>query len=116
MNVPGKDMFALDTAFLIKNLDESHWTCAVIFMEDKRIQYYNSMGSNGHAYKTGLMRYLNYGWYTIKGGELPDSDKWNILGAVDGMLQQHFYLIVVYLHVCSQTFFLMVTPFILARI
>ena len=32
-NVPGKDMFARDKFFFMKNVDESHWICAVIFME-----------------------------------------------------------------------------------
>ena len=39
-NVPSKDMFALDKFFFMHNVDESHWTCAVIFMEENRIQYY----------------------------------------------------------------------------
>ena len=37
-NVPGKDMSALEKVFFVHNVDESHCTCAVIFMEDKRIQ------------------------------------------------------------------------------
>ena len=34
-NVPGKDIFALDKVFFRHNVDGSHWTCAVIFMEEK---------------------------------------------------------------------------------
>ena len=49
-NVPGKDIFALDKVFFMHNVDGIHWTCAVIFMEEKRIQYYDSMGSDGYAY------------------------------------------------------------------
>jgi len=87
-NVPGKDIFALDKVFFRHNVDGSHWTCAVIFMEEKRIQYYDSMGSDGHAYTTGLMRYLKDEWAAKKGGEIPDADKWRIVGAVDGVPQQ----------------------------
>ena len=34
------------------------------------------------------MKYLKYEWSAKKGGELPNSDKWNIVGAVDGVPQQ----------------------------
>ena len=40
-NVPGKDMFALENVFVMKNVDKSHWTCAVIFIKYKMIQYYD---------------------------------------------------------------------------
>ena len=82
-NVPGKDIFALDKVFFMHNVDGIHWTCAVIFMEEKRIQYYNSMGSDGYAYTNDLMRYLTDEWAAKKGGEIPDADKWLIVGAVD---------------------------------
>ena len=38
-NIPGKDMFALGKVLFMQNVDDSHWTCAVIFMEEKRIKY-----------------------------------------------------------------------------
>ena len=83
-NVPGKDIFALDKVFFMHNVDVSHWTCAVIFTEEKRIQYYDSMGNDGHA----LMIYLKDEWFEKKGGELPDANEWKIVGAVDGVPQQ----------------------------
>jgi hypothetical protein len=41
-NVPGKDIFNLKYIVCPINLDNLHWTSAVIFMEKKRIQYYDS--------------------------------------------------------------------------
>ena len=38
-NVPGIDMFALGKVLFMQNVDESHWSCAVIFTEEKRIKY-----------------------------------------------------------------------------
>ena len=38
-NIPGKDMFALGKVLFMHNVDESHWSCAVNFMEEKRIKY-----------------------------------------------------------------------------
>ena len=86
--VPGKDIFALDKVFFTCNVSKSHWTCAVIFMEEKRIQFYDSMSGDGYGYTTGLMRYLKDEWAAKKGGELPDADEWKIVGAVDGVPQQ----------------------------
>ena len=38
-NIPGKDMFALGKVLFMHNVDDSHWTCAINFMEEKRIKY-----------------------------------------------------------------------------
>lgn len=79
-NVPGKDIFALDKIFLPCNINMMHWTCVVIYMQEKRIQFYDSMGGDGKHYTNGLMRYLKDEWASKKGGELPDLDKWTIVG------------------------------------
>ena len=80
-------MFALVKVLFMQNVDESHQTCAVLFMQGKRIQNYDLIGSDGHEYTTGIIRYLKYFWAAKKGGELPDTDKWMIVGAVDGVPQ-----------------------------
>ena len=46
------------------------------------------MGSGGHEYTNGLLRYLKDEWDAKNGGELPDADKWKIVGAVDGVPRQ----------------------------
>ena len=75
--------FALDKVLFVNNADCSHYTCEIIFIEEKMIQYYNSMGGDGHAYKNGLMRYIKDEWSVKNGGELPDTNKLKIAGAVD---------------------------------
>ena len=87
-DVPGKEIFELVIVFFMQNIDESHCIYAVIFMEQKRIQYYDQIGSDGNEYTTDLMRYPNYNWAAKKGGELPNADKWKIVGAVDGVPQK----------------------------
>ena len=57
-------------------------------MEEKRIQYYDSMGGDGYEYSGALFRYLKDEWSDKKGGQLPDADKWTIVGAVEGIPQQ----------------------------
>jgi hypothetical protein len=42
--VPGKDIFNLDKIFFPINQGRMHWICAVAFMQEKRIQFYDSMG------------------------------------------------------------------------
>jgi len=89
-NVPGKDIFALDKIFVACNVNRTHWTCAVIFMQKKTIQFFDSMGGEGQGYTHGLMRYLKDEWSAKKGGgQLPDADKWKIVGAERGVPQQY---------------------------
>ena len=38
--IPGKDIFAFGKVFFMRNVDDIHWTCALIFMKEKNIQYY----------------------------------------------------------------------------
>jgi Ulp1 family protease len=40
--LPGKDIFNLKNIFIPINKNNHHWTCIVIFMKEKRIQYYDS--------------------------------------------------------------------------
>ena len=81
-NVPGNDVFQLKYIVCPYNLDNYHWAAAVIFMEDKRIQWYDSkMGLTKSTEKNklnGLMQYLK-DEYRGKGcGELDDSE-WNLV-------------------------------------
>jgi sentrin-specific protease 1 len=87
-NVLGEDIFALGKIFIPINVNRSHWTCAVIFVEEKRIQYYDSMGGNGGFYTKALLQYLKDEWAAQKGGGLPDADKWRTTGAVRGVPRQ----------------------------
>ena len=45
-NVPGKNIFNLKYIFCPINHDNKHWTSAVIFMKDMRIQYYDSLAAS----------------------------------------------------------------------
>ena len=84
--VPGKDIFELDKIFFACNIRSTHWTCAVIFMQKKRIQFYDSMGKDGQHYCKGLMQYLKDEWKAKKGGKLPNEDQWEIVTAYANIL------------------------------
>ncbi len=57
--LPGKDNFNLKKIFIPINIENQHWTCIVIFMKEKRIQYYDSrtVGA-GNSHMNDVLRYL----------------------------------------------------------
>jgi len=86
--VPGKDIFNLDKIFFACNVHQTHWTCVVIFMQEKLIRFYDSMAGDGYSYSHGLLKYLKDEWKAKKGGDLPNADEWKIVGYVDGDVPQ----------------------------
>ena len=76
--VPGKDIFNLKYIFCPINLNNKHWTVAVIFMEDKRIQYYDSMGGTDWAKLEGLLQYVK-DEYRAKNGKEMDAMEWGLV-------------------------------------
>jgi sentrin-specific protease 1 len=76
--VPGKDIFELKYILCPINLDNMHWTSAVIFMEDKRIQYYDSMGGTDRAKLEGLLEYVK-DEYRAKNGKDMDTSEWELV-------------------------------------
>ncbi|KAL8004040.1 putative Ulp1 protease family catalytic domain, papain-like cysteine peptidase superfamily [Plasmopara halstedii] len=53
------DVFAMDKIFFPINVANMHWCMAVIFMTEKRIQYYDSMHGSGASCLKVLLRYLH---------------------------------------------------------
>jgi hypothetical protein len=46
--------------YFIINIDNNHWACIVVYMEENQIQYYDSLNNfgKGHKYLEGTLRYL----------------------------------------------------------
>jgi sentrin-specific protease 1 len=79
--VPGKDIFGLDKVFIPVNVSNTHWTCAVIFVQEKKIQYFDSMGGDGTYYLKALLEYIKDEWKSMnKGQELPNLAEWKLVG------------------------------------
>lgn len=76
--VAGKDVFALDKIIFPVNVGGVHWTCAVAFMQEKRIQFYDSMGGGGQRYVNGLLRYFEDEHKDKKKKPL-DTSEWNLV-------------------------------------
>ena len=76
--VPGKDIFNLRYIICPINIDNMHWTSAIIFMESKKIQYFDSMGDTEMSKLEGLLQYLKDEHKAKKGTEL-DVSEWKLV-------------------------------------
>lgn len=85
--VPGKDIFNLKYIFCPINLDNMHWTSACIFMEEKKIRYFDSMGGSGRSKLKGLLQYLKDEWMAKKGEEM-DVSEWELVECTDDTPRQ----------------------------
>ena len=74
----GKDIFALDKIFFPINQGNQHWVCAVAYMLEKRIQFYDSMGGPGLSYLQDILRYLQDEHQDKKKCPMPDVDEWEL--------------------------------------
>jgi sentrin-specific protease 1 len=81
VKVPGKDIFNLKYIFCPINLNNIHWTVAVIFMEAKRIQYYDLMGRTEMAKLEGLLQYVKDEYWVKNGKEMDEMDamEWKLV-------------------------------------
>ena len=86
--VPGKDLFKLDKIFFPINENRMHWVCAVAFMSEKRIQMYDSMGTDGMNYVESIFQYIQDEHKAKKGSPLPDADKWKLVPCQDDTPRQ----------------------------
>ncbi len=76
--MPGEDIFNLKYILCPIKLDNKHWTSAVIFMEDKRIQYYDSMGGTDRSKLEGLLEYVK-DEYRAKNCKELDVTEWELV-------------------------------------
>ncbi len=72
--VPGKDIFNLKYIFCPINLDDIHWTLAVIFMEAN----YDLFGGTAWVKLEGLLNYLKDA-YRAKHGKEMDATEWKLV-------------------------------------
>ena len=75
----GKDIFNLDKIFFPINQGGVHWVCAVIFMQKKRIQFYDSLGGRGRIYLNALFEYIKDEHQAKKDCPLPNEDEWELV-------------------------------------
>ena len=86
--VPGSNIFKLNKLFFPCNIGQNHWACTVIFMEDKCIKYYDSLGGSGDLYINALWKYLENEASTIDEVERLDVKNWQFTDSDQGIPQQ----------------------------
>ena len=74
--VPVKDIFDLKYTFIPINENNIHWVSAMVFMEEKKICWYNSLGGTGRTKLNGILQYLKDEWKAKQGGDLDPNGEW----------------------------------------
>jgi sentrin-specific protease 1 len=70
----------LNKLFFPINIGFMHWVCAVVFMQERRIQFYDSMGNGGEHYLDHIFHYLKDEYDDKNNNEtMPDADKWDLV-------------------------------------
>ena len=81
-----QNLFQMKYVFAPINLDNTHWTLAVIFMEEKRIQYYDSKWDKnkiGSHFLHGLLDYLKQEYLKIDTLHNMDTTGWMLVSRTD---------------------------------
>ena len=56
------DVFSKDKIFIPVNINNSHWTLLVVYIQKKEIHYYDSMSGSGRTYTNAAMK-VSYSVY-----------------------------------------------------
>jgi Ulp1 family protease len=84
--LPGKDILNLKNKFIPININNQHWTCIVIFIKEKRIQYYDSHAVG--AGKENMNIILKYLIDEDKGQQHIKPDEWALVTSTKSLPQQ----------------------------
>jgi Ulp1 family protease len=86
--VPGKDIFKLDKIVFPINQGSMHWVCVVAYMQEKRIQFYDSLGGAGKHYLQAIFQYIKDEHQDKRGAPLFDADQWSLVTCTDDTPRQ----------------------------
>ena len=73
------DVFVFEKLYFPINISNSHWTLAVVYMQTRRIQYYDSLHSTTTTYLTALKRWIQDEHADKKGSPLPRNEDWELI-------------------------------------
>jgi hypothetical protein len=65
------DIFEFDKLFFPVNPGESHWACVIVFVQTRKIQYYDSYSQPGKRFIDGVHEYLKEHHLQTRKRELP---------------------------------------------
>ena len=72
----GEDLFKFSKLIIAINIHNVHWICAAVFMEEKGIQVYDSLGGDGDVPLHNIYLYLKDEHMDKKKTELPGIGDW----------------------------------------
>ena len=73
------DVFDFEKLYFPINVSNSHWTLAVVYMQTRRIQYYDSLLNTTTIYLTALKRWIQDEHADKKGIPLLNNDEWEVV-------------------------------------
>jgi hypothetical protein len=91
-NFPIQDIFSVEKIFFPINHNQNHWLCVVVYMEERRIEMYDSRVSSLQATSgvlESIFRYLQDEHLDKKKTPLPGLDEWMLISSPDGTPQQN---------------------------
>ena len=90
--VPGRNIFELECIFFPTNVGSNHWTLTVAFMEEKRIQYYDSFKGvgKGEKYLKGVLDYFKDEHQRQFKSDM-DASEWRLVPCTEDTPQQTKY-------------------------
>ena len=81
------NIFCMDKVYCPLNVDNKHWALVVIFMKDRKIVFYDSMGHCGSIYLKSVLNYLEHVSCNQEGSHFCRED-WELISARDSVPQQ----------------------------
>eukprot|EP01039_Chlorochromonas_danica_P002907 gene2907-3173_t len=94
------DVFALEKVFIPINIHNTHWTLAVVYMQEKKIVFYDSMSGGGMVYLRDLKRWVADEHRDKKGTDL-DMSSWTTMSAQGIPQQRNGYDCGVFVVMCA---------------
>lgn len=86
-NAPGGDIFNLKYLVIPINVSNIHWCCAVVFMEGKKIQLFDSCGSQSMKWLKHIKEYLSLEWSHKHKSEF-DGSAWELVKSAPDVPRQ----------------------------
>ena len=75
----GEDIFDLKYIFIPINESNIHWVSVMVFLEEKKICWYNSLGGTDRTKLNEILQYLKDEWRVKRGGELDLNCEWKLV-------------------------------------
>ena len=82
------DIFEMDKVFFPINIESRHWAMAVVYIQEKKIHYYDSMSGDGMQWMEGLLRWLVDEAKEKKNIDL-DTNEWSLVGSETHVPKQY---------------------------